>query len=244
MVCDGMGGHEAGEIASRMAVDLFADRVTRAVPRLLAAEGQKLSQLRARAQELIRECTQEANAAIHARGRELPREDPESTGARRSAMGTTLALVLVVGDFAVVANAGDSRVYRARDGALEQLSEDHTIVAESRTERHSADPRPRRKRKFVTRALGTQPTVEPTLRLVNVFPGDLFLLCSDGLTDVVADEEIAELLRRGRNECRQAVRALIKLANRRGGPDNVTVVLLDVIGDEDDDEDTEELPRL
>jgi serine/threonine protein phosphatase PrpC len=236
-----MGGHESGEIASRLAVDVFADGVTRAF-RGLQAPGRKLAQRRAEAQELVRECTRAANSAIRERGREAtPGEDGEA--ARRSQMGTTVALVLVVSDFAVVANVGDSRVYRARDGVLEQLSEDHTIVAETRA-KHAADPRPRRKRKFVTRALGTQPTVEPELRLVNVFPGDLFLLCSDGLTDVVADEEIGELLRRGRGDCREAVRALIKLANRRGGPDNVTVVLVEVVGDADDDEDTEDLQRM
>ncbi len=235
-MCDGMGGHEAGEVASRLAVDLFAEQITRAWSDLVQP-GRKLSALRAQAQELVQRCTAEANALIRAEGRERSGGD----ASHRARMGTTLALVLVVDDFAVVANVGDSRVYRARDGVLEQLSEDHTIVAESRR-KHAADPRPGRKRKFVTRALGTQSEVEAQLRLVHVFPGDVFLLCSDGLTDVVTDDEIAKVLRRGRRDLRAALRGLIKLANHRGGPDNVTVVLAEVIGEEDDDEDTEELP--
>ena len=234
VVCDGMGGHEAGEVASRMAVDLFAERVSEAIARL-DAPGRKLSQLRSMAEGLIVETTQEANAAIHRKGR---REHDQASA--RAPMGTTLAMVLVVQDFAVVAHVGDSRVYRMRDGVIERLTEDHTIVAEKRR-RHPADPRPPRMRKFVTKALGTRPTVEPDLRLVEVFPGDLFLLCSDGLTDVVTDEEIAAVIRKGAGEQRRVIRSLVHLANKRGGPDNVTVVMAEVVGEIEDDEDTEAL---
>lgn len=242
VVCDGMGGHELGEVASRMAVDMLAERVAEAIPRLRSRR--KLSEVRALAEELVREWTQEANAAIHRHGRleakrrGLPAKEP---GARtnKSQMGTTLALALFVSDLAVVANVGDSRVYRIRSWAIEQLTEDHTIVAEAR--RHAADPRPARKRKYVTRALGTKPEVRPDVHLVHAFPGDLFVLCSDGLTDVVADEEIVEVLRRARGDYRKGIRSLIRLANKRGGPDNVTVVVAEVEAGDDEDDDTDEL---
>lgn len=236
MVCDGMGGHESGEVASRMAVEMLADGLIQALPRLRARQ-RKVSQLRALTHEVICKWTQEANAAIHAHGRE-PGDSQGSSGGK-SQMGTTLALLLFVSDFGVIAHVGDSRVYRIREGIIEQLTEDHTIVAESK--RHPADPRPARKRKYVTRALGTKPNVKPDVTLVDAWPDDLFLLCSDGLTDVVTDEEIAKILLRARPNWRMALRSLIHQANKRGGPDNVTVVLAEVVGEEDDDDDTEEL---
>lgn len=237
VVCDGMGGHEFGEIASRMAVDLMAERVADVYPRLVES-GRKLSQTRAMAQELVAEWTEEINGAIHDRALEAADDE----GSARSKMGTTLALVFVVTDFAVVAHVGDSRVYRMRSGVLERMTEDHTVVADAK--RHPADPRPPRKRKYVTRALGTKPTVEPDVRLVEVFAGDVFVLCSDGLTDLVEDEEIAEVLRKAKPDWRKAVRSLIHLANKRGGVDNVTVVLVEVLGESDDDDDTEALPLM
>lgn len=237
VVCDGMGGHQAGEVASRMAVDLFAERVSEAFPKL-ARSGRKLSQLRALAEELVRECAIDANSTIHRKGKREAADE-----GFKSQMGTTLACVFILSDFAVVAHVGDSRVYRLRDFVIEQLTEDHTIVAEAK-HRHPADPRPKRKRKYVTRALGTKANVEPDLRLVEVFPGDLFVLCSDGLTDVVEDSEIAKLLRKCDPDRRKALRSLIALANKRGGPDNVTVVLAEVVGDDEEDDDTDELPIL
>jgi protein phosphatase len=235
VVCDGMGGHESGEIASRLAVDTFADRVGR-FRHLLDNPSLKLAQARSMAQELVVDWTQVANSAIHERGKDAP-GDPKDT---KSRMGTTLALAFFVTDFVVVANVGDSRVYRLRGEALERLSEDHVIVADA--QRHPADPRPPRKRKFVTRALGTKASVEPQVRALDVRPGDLFVLCSDGLTDLVDDEDIVKLVRKDREDLRNAVRALIALANKRGGNDNVTVVLAEVVGAEGDADDTDELP--
>ncbi|MGE4146308.1 MAG: PP2C family serine/threonine-protein phosphatase [Planctomycetota bacterium] len=238
VVCDGMGGHQAGEVASRLAADLFADRVTDAHPKLIRG-GRKLSQRRALAQELVVECTHEANELIFEEGQRRRDVDDDSI---KSRMGTTLALVLVLEEFAVVANVGDSRVYRVRRGGIEQLSEDHVIVAEKK--RHPADPRPPRMRKYVTRALGTREHVDPQVRLVDLEPNDLFVVCSDGLTDVVTDEEIAETAQRCQPDYRAALKQLIRLANKRGGPDNVTVVIAEVVADlEEEDDDTDELER-
>jgi protein phosphatase len=231
-----MGGHESGEVASRMAVDLFAEQAARATD-ALGGRTRKRSQLRAMAQDFVFEWTQEANAAIHRRG------GGSSPGAPKARMGTTLALVYFVSDFVVVANVGDSRVYRVRGDAIEQLTQDHVIVADAR--RHAADPRPPRKRKFVTRALGTRSSVEPDIRLFDVAPSDVYVLCSDGLTDLVTDEEILATTRQAGVDRRLAVRLLIDLANKRGGPDNVTVVFAEVLGEvEDGADETDELPIL
>ena len=224
-----MGGHQAGEVASRMAADHFADRVTEAYPKLLRA-GSKLSRQRKLAEQLITECTHEANSEIYEEG-----AAEAEAGDFKSRMGTTLALLLVMNEFAVVAHVGDSRIYRLRRGEIEQLSEDHVIVAEKK--RHPADPRPPRMRKYVTRALGTRDTVEPDVKLVHVEPEDLFLLCSDGLTDVVTDEEIAATLEKYAPDYRKAIRRLIARANKRGGPDNVTVVVAEVVAEDEDEED-------
>ncbi len=235
VVCDGMGGHEDGQVASRMAVDILADHAARFAPRL-ALRGRKHSHLRAMAQDMVREWTQAANAAIHERGAAVP----ETKGR----MGTTLALLLFVSDFAVVANVGDSRVYRVRDGAIGQLTRDHVIIADAK--RAASDPRPPRKRKFVTKALGTKDTLEPTISLHDTAPDDVFVLCSDGLTDLVTDEEILSYVQEDDPDKGKVVRRLIDLANKRGGTDNVTVVVAVVLPEAEDDpsDATDELPII
>lgn len=237
VVCDGMGGHQSGEVASRTAVDLFSDRVEHAFPRLTAPR-RKLSQVRSMAAEFVREWTWEANSKIRSIGEDSGTVDDSS----KSRMGTTLAVVFVVGDFAVIGHVGDSRVYRIREGVIEQLTEDHVIVAESK--RHPADPRPAKKRKYVTKALGTKKNVEPDISLVDVFHGDVFVLCSDGLSDLIVDDEISSMVRKTGRDYRRAIRSLIEMANQRGGHDNITVVMVEVIGEDDDDDDTEDLPIL
>lgn len=233
MVCDGMGGHESGEVASRMAVDLFAEQAARGAAALRGPR--KRSQLRAMAQELVLEWTQEANTAVHRRGTQGA--GPDAKGR----MGTTLALVFFVSDFVVVANVGDSRVYRVRDERIERLTEDHVVMAEAK--RHAADPRPPRKRKFVTKALGTKSTIEPDITLHEVVARDAYVLCSDGLTDLVPDEDILSIVRRAGPDRRRAVRSLIDLANKRGGTDNVTVVVADVVEEvEDGADETDVMP--
>jgi PPM family protein phosphatase len=232
VVCDGMGGHESGEVASRMAVDILSDQAARFAQRL-KLRGRKHSHLRAMAQEFVVEWTQAANSAIHERGNSVPD--------LKGRMGTTLAMVLFVSDFVVVAHVGDSRVYRARGPKIQQLTKDHIVIADAK--RAPSDPRPPRKRKYVTKALGTKADVEPDVVAMDVSPGDVFVLCSDGLTDLVTDEEICEKV--GAPDRRQAVRGLIDLANRRGGTDNVTVVVAEVLQEEEDLSDaTDELPII
>jgi protein phosphatase len=235
LVCDGMGGHEGGEIASKLAVDVISDGLAKGAAQL--GKRMKISQRRALARELVVEWTQKANGEIFKRGGE---DTP-----LRTRMGTTLALILLVRDFVVIAHVGDSRIYRTRGDKIELLTSDHSIVGPSRSPR--AWGTAPRTRKFVTKALGTKSSVEPDVRLEDVAEGDVFILCSDGLSDMVKEAEMAEILKKAGTDRRVALRSLIHLANKRGGRDNITVILGEVVAttksgpfDEDgDDGDTD-----
>ncbi|MEZ0229470.1 MAG: PP2C family serine/threonine-protein phosphatase [Planctomycetota bacterium] len=219
IVCDGMGGHQGGEIASRLAVDVLTDSLARGGPLLARQKGKKLAHLRSLAKDMVLEWTQRANDEIFKQGGE---NTPLKTR-----MGTTLALVLLVEDFVVVAHVGDSRVYRIRDGAVERLTEDHSVIGPSRSPR-AWGTAPKR-RKFVTKALGTRSTVEPDIRLEDARGGDVFVLCSDGLSDAVKPEEMVEIVQKAGEDRRVALRSLVHLANKRGGRDNITVVLAEIL---------------
>lgn len=204
-VADGMGGHEAGEVAATLAVESLADA---AQPRVeLPAQ-------------CLRQAVWEANRRIQGVTESL---------ARRTGMGTTLSAIWIQGGRAVIAHVGDSRVYRLRNGRLEQISEDHTLLAEAL--RGGFDPE-RAARLFpsnvLTRAVGIQREVEPLLVDCSVQPGDRFLLCSDGLTDMVAESVIAEQLT-VRVSPTQAANGLMVEALAAGGGDNVTVVVIDAV---------------
>ena len=146
-------------------------------------------------------------------------------------MGTTLTVALadLAGDTIAIGHVGDSRAYRIRDGALEQLTEDHSLVAElvrrGRLSPEEAETHPQRS--VITRALGTDPDVNVDLFTVEGLPGDLFLLCSDGLTTMVPDAELLDLAA-GRNDLEAVARALVNAANAAGGEDNVTVVAFEL----------------
>ncbi|MEZ4471308.1 MAG: protein phosphatase 2C domain-containing protein [bacterium] len=201
-VADGMGGHDAGEVASTLAVECLADAIgSRAVlPARLAA-------VMARANKRIQEAT-----AVHA---------------RKTGMGTTLSAVWFEGDRVHIAHVGDSRVYRLRNGKMEQLTEDHTLLAEairSGFEKERAGfifPS-----NVLTRAVGIRPDVDPMLASYTVQPGDRFLLCSDGLTDMVGVDDIASRLALWPSPT-QAAHALMNDALAAGGGDNVTVIVVD-----------------
>ena len=211
IVADGMGAHAAGELASKLAVDN--------VPHLY------LHQRDLTVPEALREAVAEANAEIHRRGQ----SNPDFRN-----MGTTLSLLVLLPQGAVVAHVGDSRVYRLRGDVLEQLTFDHSLVWELQ----AAGKMPENKEEaaklptnVITRSLGPRPSVKVDLE--GPFPlevGDAFLLCSDGLSGLVQDEEIGTML-----SCLppdEAARVLVDLANLRGGPDNTTVVIAQVTGRE------------
>jgi protein phosphatase len=201
-VADGMGGAQAGEVASRIAAAVLREY----------HEADELAGER-RVEAII----QEANRRIHERARE---------DAHASGMGTTVTAALVEAEQIAIGHVGDSRAYLIRDGELEQLTKDHSLVGDlmrsGRLTAEEADTHPQRS--VITRALGTDPEVDVDTLVVDAKPGDVFLLCSDGLTTMVGDEEILSIIRE-RESLGQAVKELVKQANRRGGEDNVTVVL-------------------
>jgi protein phosphatase len=201
-----MGGARAGEIAARLA----------------AASLEEWSG-RARGEEAVVALIVEANRRIW----EHAVADPAKSG-----MGTTVtaALVDVSEEVVAIGHVGDSRAYRLRDDVLEQLTTDHSLVAElvrsgvltpEEAERHP-------QRSAITRALGTEPTVEVEAFTVAAAPGDLFLICSDGLPTMVTDDVIADAIRSAGGDPAAAAEALVAAANTRGGEDNITVVLFEL----------------
>jgi PPM family protein phosphatase len=211
-VADGLGGHRGGEVASAMAVEPLA-----------ALDGRDFAAAD-QAAEALTGAIRAANQAILRRGR----ADPELWG-----MGTTVtaAAAVAAGRVLQLAHVGDSRAYLLRAGApLRQLTTDHTVVAEAVERglltRQQAAVHPQRG--VVTRAVGLDPDVPVDLpEPLELEPGDQVLLCSDGLTEVVGDDQIAGVLAE-QADGDDACRTLIAAANRAGGPDNVTVVLLRV----------------
>jgi serine/threonine protein phosphatase PrpC len=216
-VADGMGGAQAGEIASRLA----------------AAAVQRREPAGSPGREEVVALIEEANRAVFERA---------SLDEAASGMGTTLTIALLGEEEVWIGHVGDSRAYLLRQGELRQLTDDHSLVAElvrsGRLSREEAESHPQRS--VITRALGTEQAVEVDAFSVPVRPGDLFLLCSDGLTSMVEDDAIRRLLEASRPDLEQAARALVEEANRRGGEDNITVVLFELAGLED----TVELPGM
>jgi PPM family protein phosphatase len=203
-VADGMGGARAGEVASRMAVEAFGER------------GESGSDPEAELVSIART----ANRRIY----ELARSDEAYRG-----MGTTLTAVVVGGREVTVGHVGDSRLYRLRDGELERLTTDHSLVEElvkgGRIAPEEAETHPQKS--IITRALGVEPDVEVDTLTCTARDGDVYLICSDGLTGMLSESEVADVLR-SRGSLEEAARHLIDAANQAGGRDNITVVLFRV----------------
>jgi PPM family protein phosphatase len=201
-VADGMGGAQAGEVASRIAAGAFErrGRVSDEKP----AEGQ------------LEEIAQAANREIH----QLAQEDSSRAG-----MGTTLTSAVLRDDEVALGHVGDSRAYVLRDGQLKRLTKDHSLVEELRRQgrltEEQAEEHPQRS--IITRALGPEPSVNVDTMTFPAKDGDVFLLCSDGLTTMVSDDEIRQILTEART-LRSGVSKLIEAANRGGGRDNITAV--------------------
>lgn len=211
VLADGMGGHQAGEVASRMAVDLIANQLA-AVPVTATYPDANA----------IVEAIRKANAAIH----EAAETHPAYQG-----MGSTVVVALFHHDRLHIGHVGDSRVYLLRNGALTQLTKDHSVVQEL-VNRGLFTPEEARQslaKNLVTRALGTEAVIEPEITDATVERGDVFLLCSDGLTDVVSDAQIAEIVSATGGDMDTAARRLVDKANEHGGPDNISVVLIRVV---------------
>jgi protein phosphatase len=200
-VADGMGGAQAGEVASSLA----AAALEAGAPEDLAAP------------ERVNALIQEANRRIF---------DRASTDPSASGMGTTMTVAIVEGMSVVLGHVGDSRAYLVRGEAMEQLTEDHSLVNElvksGKLSEEEAHIHPQRS--VITRAVGTDPDVDVDVFAIEAEEGDVFLLCSDGLSDMVSDVDILELVDKNRGDLEHAVRSLVQFANSEGGEDNITAV--------------------
>jgi len=202
VVADGMGGAQAGEVASKTAAETFAAELAQGPP-----------------EQVLRETIEAANRHVH----ELALSDPSLAG-----MGTTVTAALVDLDAEEVAigHVGDSRAYRLRGGKLERLTRDHSLVEEMRRKGQLTDAQAEDhpQRSIITRALGPEAEVEVDVQTVPAQASDVFLICSDGLTTMLDDDHVARLLGRA-TSMDAAVRALVDEANRAGGRDNITVLV-------------------
>ena len=200
-VADGMGGAQAGEVASKLAA--------------AAVEDTDVGQLGG--VERVESLFQEANRRVY----EASTADPTVSG-----MGTTMTVALVEGGSVAIGHVGDSRAYLVRGGRMEQLTDDHSLVAElmksGKLSPEEAETHPQRA--VITRALGTDPDVDVDAFAVPAQDGDVFLICSDGLTTMVDDENILELVEQNGDDLARAAKALVAEANKHGGEDNITVV--------------------
>jgi protein phosphatase len=204
VVADGMGAHAAGELASKLATDAVSLTYSKLTDR--------------GPQDALLAAIQDANSQIHSRGN----ASDDFRG-----MGTTVSALVLLPQGALVAHVGDSRVYRLRGNRLEQLTFDHSLVWELRAAGHLASEESSSyiPKNIITRSLGPNPEVQVDLEgFFSVRPGDAFLLCSDGLSGQVRDDEIGKIV--SVLSPREAIRALIELANLRGGPDNITVIVV------------------
>ena len=222
-VADGMGGHQAGEVASALAASIVRDKLGRGA----TSEDQAIS------------VVLEANAAIHGAAR---------ANAAQNGMGTTLTAIAVLlaqdnsAEQLVLLNVGDSRTYRFRAGRLQRVTVDHSYVQELVATGHITieEARTHPRRNIVTRALGIEPNVRADMWTLPLVRGDRFVLCSDGLVDEVPDDEISALVASTEDPQRLSEQ-LVELANRHGGRDNVTVVVVDVLDGSDPPDPTNEM---
>jgi serine/threonine protein phosphatase PrpC len=208
-VADGMGGAQAGEVASRLAAAAFREY----------READELGP-----EERVQAIIKEANRRIYDRAR---------TDSEVSGMGTTVTAALLTDGRVVIGHVGDSRAYRIRDGRLEQLTQDHSLVADlmrsGRLTPEEAEGHPQRS--VITRALGTDRDVDVDTLVIEAEAGDLFLLCSDGLSTMVSDADVLRTVEQA-DTLDEAARDLVRAANTGGGEDNVTVVLFRLDHDE------------
>lgn len=204
LVCDGMGGARAGNVASAMAVERFMER-------FLARDG-------ARDQDRMREAAAYANQAIFQRAV----DDPDCAG-----MGTTLIAALAGGGEAILLNEGDSRAYHITENGIVQITRDHSLVEDmvERGELTREQARTHPHKNLITRALGAEPVLMADCFQQPLAPGEYLLLCSDGLSNIVTEQEMLyEIIHGGEDET--CCQRLLDIALRRGAPDNVTVVLV------------------
>lgn len=218
VVADGMGGHAAGEVASQEAVETIYGMVKQGLRALPQIVGTLTNEHARSACRLLEGAVQAATYMVFALA-ELDRD--------KSGMGTTISALLSLGEYAVTAQVGDSRIYQVREGQVMQITEDHTLISWQLKQGLITPEEARRSphRNVITRAVGNRDYVEVDTGLIALTAGDRFLLCSDGLHGYLREEEISIVTFL---EAEQAVGRFIEMANERGGKDNITAVLVEV----------------
>lgn len=211
LIADGLGGHQAGEVAARESVDLFLNTFVSAFPEKPAHQPTN-EQISAQ----LKACFDTTNEHLF----QLSEQHELLRG-----MGTTFCSLSIHDDKVAVAHVGDSRIYRHRDGVLDQLTRDHCwtqalfFVPEFEGQQTKG---------ILTKALGTMPSIDPTIQILPIQSHDTFLLCTDGLSDMLSHDEIESVLNRPMT-IGERVRMLIALAKQKGGADNITVILVEVL---------------
>ena len=221
VLADGMGGYNAGEVASGMATTVIVTEMQQMLTKVQPYEvdektGQQV------AAKLVRDQVLKANTSIY----QAAQSQPQYAG-----MGTTLVVCLFYDNRVLVAHLGDSRLYRLRDGAFTQVTRDHSLLQEQidsglitlEQAKHAQH------KNLVTKALGIDPSVEPEIHEYPTKPGDIYLLCSDGLCDMVEDDDIGMAVQTFANNLKMAASHLVQMANDNGGRDNVSVILVRVL---------------
>jgi len=219
VLADGMGGHQAGEIAAREAVN----ELSRALKTKIKDTDNQLS-LKEN-EDLLRRAIKHINSYIFRMGR----EDPNLRG-----MGTTVCCLQFQDRGAIYAHVGDSRIYLFRDKKIVQLTKDHSLLCELVDQGHMDEDQVADflYKNIITKAIGTEPKVEPDVTSMELCVGDIFIMCTDGLSDLLNTNEMISILETSPS-LEEATKALITIANQKGGRDNITVVLIKVENGDD-----------
>jgi PPM family protein phosphatase len=220
VLADGMGGYNAGEVASGMATSVIASKLSE-LWLLSALQNQERTEASALAEKLLQEQVALANKTIY----EAAQKDPHCAG-----MGTTLVACMFYDNLLTVGHIGDSRLYRMRNDVLEQVTRDHSLLQEQIDSGliTKEDARTSSNKNLVTRALGIDPEVETEIHTYETQVGDIYLLCSDGLNDMIEDDEIHMTLIALQSNLDLTAQQLIQAANDAGGRDNVSVMLVKI----------------
>jgi len=213
VVADGMGGHRGGKVASKLAVDVFSEVIRD------YRDAHPFSKYDANASNVIQAAFSKANQSVLMRGT----SDRSVKG-----MATTMVTGLVSGDHIITGNVGDSRMYRMQKGELKQITTDHSWINENLAGQNLSDEAMRTHlfRNIVTRAIGIECKVKTDVEAFKHEKNDLFLLCSDGLTDMLKTDEIEKLLNKPKDALKKIAKRLVDKANTKGGIDNITVGLI------------------
>jgi protein phosphatase len=223
VLADGIGGHNAGEVASSMATAVIVTEMQKTLHRHMHFKVDHRTG-QSEAQKLLRDHIARANTSIY----QTSQSQPHYAG-----MGTTLVVALFHDGMVTVAHIGDSRLYGLRGEELKQMTKDHSLLQEQ-IDGGMLTPEQAREsahKNIVLRALGVDPTAEPEIHDYATLPGDIYLLCSDGLSDMVSDEDIGLALRTLGTDLKHCAQQLVQMANNNGGRDNVSVILVKVLHD-------------